>query len=99
MAGGGGACEEPPRSAPPNVVVLLADDAGYGDFSFVGNRNLSTPAIESLARDGAVLRQLMVQVRPVIDRAGTGQALADDRQYLGETYLPVFMDDVMNLLT
>jgi arylsulfatase A-like enzyme len=61
LAGGSGACAEPPRSARPNVVVLLADDAGYGDFSFVGNRNLSTPAIDSLARDGAVLRQFMVQ--------------------------------------
>jgi len=40
----------------------------------------------------------MVQVRPVIDRAGTGKPLADDRQYLGEKYLPVFMADVMSLL-
>ena len=45
----------------PNVVVILADDAGWGDFSFVGNTNLETPAIDSLARDGATLRQFMVQ--------------------------------------
>jgi len=51
----------PTVSQRPNVVVILADDAGYGDYSFVGNTNLSTPAIDSLARDGAVLSQFFVQ--------------------------------------
>jgi len=48
----------PPR---PNVVVILADDAGWGDFSFTGNTNLATPAIDGLARDGAVLETFCVQ--------------------------------------
>ena len=51
----------PAHARPPNVVVILADDAGYGDYSFVGNTNLSTPAIDSLARDGTVLSQFFVQ--------------------------------------
>jgi arylsulfatase A-like enzyme len=38
----------------PNVVVFLADDQGWGDLSVHGNRNLSTPHIDSLARDGAL---------------------------------------------
>jgi len=46
---------------PVNVVVIVADDAGWGDHSFVGNTNLATPAIDSLARDGAVLEQFCVQ--------------------------------------
>jgi len=50
-----------PAGRPPNVVVFLADDAGFGDFSFVGNTNVSTPAIDSLARDGAVLERFFVQ--------------------------------------
>lgn len=45
----------------PNVVVFLADDAGYGDFSLTGNTNVCTPAVDSLARDGAVLSQFLVQ--------------------------------------
>ncbi len=45
----------------PHVVVIVADDAGWGDFSFVGNTNLATPAIDSLARDGVVLDQFFVQ--------------------------------------
>jgi len=48
-------------AAPPNVVVFLADDAGYGDFSLTGNTNVATPAIDSLARDGGLLAQFMVQ--------------------------------------
>ncbi len=51
----------PPPRRPPHVVVIVADDAGWGDFSFVGNTNLATPAIDSLARDGAVLKQFFVQ--------------------------------------
>ncbi len=37
----------------PNIVVILADDQGWGDLSVSGNTNLSTPHIDSLARDGA----------------------------------------------
>jgi arylsulfatase A-like enzyme len=48
-------------AAAPNVLVILADDAGWGDYSFVGNTNLATPAIDSLARDGAVLETFCVQ--------------------------------------
>ena len=45
----------------PNVVVVVADDAGWGDFSFVGNRSVATPAVDSLAHDGAILEQFCVQ--------------------------------------
>ncbi len=37
----------------PNVLVILADDQGWGDLSLNGNTNVSTPNIDSLARDGA----------------------------------------------
>lgn len=37
----------------PNVVMFLSDDQGWGDLSLHGNTNLSTPTIDSLARDGA----------------------------------------------
>ncbi len=44
----------------PNVVVLLADDAGWGDYSFNGNRQVDTPHIDSIARQGAVLDRFYV---------------------------------------
>lgn len=42
-----------PTNQKPNVIVILTDDQGWGDLSVNGNRNLSTPNIDSLARDGA----------------------------------------------
>jgi arylsulfatase A-like enzyme len=44
----------------PNVVVILADDQGWGDLSVSGNTNLSTPNIDSLARDGALFDRFYV---------------------------------------
>jgi arylsulfatase A-like enzyme len=45
---------------PPNIVVILSDDQGWGDLSLNGNRNLSTPNIDSLARDGASFDRFFV---------------------------------------
>ncbi|MGB7323780.1 MAG: arylsulfatase [Rubripirellula sp.] len=44
----------------PNVVVILTDDQGWGDLSLNGNPNLSTPNIDSLARDGAEVKNYYV---------------------------------------
>ncbi|HRY52174.1 MAG TPA: hypothetical protein P5186_29450 [Candidatus Paceibacterota bacterium] len=44
------------------------------------------------------LRQFMAKVRPSLERAGFDRELSDDRHYLGESYLPVFIDDVRKLL-
>jgi arylsulfatase A-like enzyme len=44
----------------PNIVVILADDQGWGDLSVHGNSNLSTPNIDSLARDGALFERFFV---------------------------------------
>lgn len=44
----------------PNVVVLLADDQGWGDLGVTGNLAVRTPAIDSLARDGASLDRFYV---------------------------------------
>ncbi len=46
---------------PPHVLVILADDAGWGDFSFVGNGKLATPAIDAVAREGAIFERFYVQ--------------------------------------
>lgn len=48
------------RAGRPNVVVLLSDDQGWGDLSVHGNTNLSTPHIDSLARDGALFDRFFV---------------------------------------
>ncbi len=47
-------------SAPPNVVVFLADDAGWGDYSHSGNKQVSTPHIDSIAQRGVSLERFYV---------------------------------------
>jgi arylsulfatase A-like enzyme len=44
----------------PNVVIFLTDDQGWGDLSVNGNTNLTTPKIDSLARDGATFENFYV---------------------------------------
>ncbi len=36
----------------PNIVLLLADDLGYGELGCQGNRQIPTPHIDSIARNG-----------------------------------------------
>ncbi len=44
----------------PNILVVLSDDQGWGDLSIHGNTNLSTPNIDSLAREGALFDRFYV---------------------------------------
>jgi hypothetical protein len=36
----------------PNVIVILADDLGLGDYSAFGTRDVRTPHLDRLAREG-----------------------------------------------
>ena len=62
---------------------------------------LNDPKLESLdpLLQSSELRQLMGEVRPDLERARFDKCLADPRQHLGEKYLPVFLADVLQLLT
>lgn len=44
----------------PNVVIFLADDAGWGDYSHSGNRQVKTPNIDSIAQTGVSLDRFYV---------------------------------------
>ena len=36
----------------PNILILYADDMGYADLATMGNKEISTPYIDSLAKNG-----------------------------------------------
>ncbi len=44
----------------PNVLIFLADDAGWGDYSRNGNKQVSTPHIDSIAEQGVTLDRFYV---------------------------------------
>jgi arylsulfatase A-like enzyme len=48
------------HATPPNLVVFLADDAGWGDYSFSGNNQVATPNIDSIAKGGISLDRFFV---------------------------------------
>ena len=41
----------------PNIIFILADDMGYGDLSFYGNKYIKTPNIDRLAATGTSFTQ------------------------------------------
>ncbi len=62
---------------------------------------VNDPGLEALEPllQSSELRRLMAEVRPAIERSRFDKNLSDNREYLGEKYLPVFLADVIKLLT
>ena len=47
-------------STQPNVILVFIDDMGWGDFSCFGNRDATTPNVDSLASEGIAFEQFYV---------------------------------------
>ena len=47
--------QEKIKNTKPNIVVFLADDAGM-DFGCYGNKNISTPNIDKIAKNGILFK-------------------------------------------
>jgi arylsulfatase A-like enzyme len=45
---------------PPNIVLILADDLGWGDLACYGNKEIKTPNIDRLAREGLLFTNFYV---------------------------------------
>ena len=54
----------------PNIVIILADDQGWGDLSMNGNKNIRTPNIDGLAKQGAQFSRFYVAPLCAPTRAG-----------------------------
>jgi len=44
----------------PNIILIVADDLGYADLSAFGNKEVRTPALDKLAKEGVKLTQFYV---------------------------------------
>lgn len=40
------------QETPPNIVIILADDLGYGDVACYGAKDMQTPVLDRLAKEG-----------------------------------------------
>jgi arylsulfatase A-like enzyme len=88
-----------PASSQPNVVLIVTDDVGYGDIGSYGARDVKTPSIDSLARDGVRLTDFYAAPQCTPTRAAliSGRyqqrfrleaALGGPKSPAGETGLP-----------
>ena len=41
----------------PNIIYIMCDDMGYGDLGCYGQKYISTPRIDSMAREGMKFTQ------------------------------------------
>jgi arylsulfatase A-like enzyme len=41
----------------PNIIVFLCDDVGYGEYGFQGSKDIPTPHIDSIAKNGVRFTQ------------------------------------------
>jgi hypothetical protein len=41
-----------PRQPRPNILLIVADDLGYADIGVYGSKDIRTPNIDRIARDG-----------------------------------------------
>ena len=47
-------CQYAQMSKKPNIIIILTDDQGYGDVGFNGSKQLKTPNLDQLAKNGVI---------------------------------------------
>jgi Arylsulfatase A and related enzymes len=52
LAGAAGAAQPAGGKRKPNIVLIVGDDLGYGETSAFGSKDIPTPNIDSIARNG-----------------------------------------------
>lgn len=45
------------EDSPPNIIVIISDDQGYADVGFHGSKEIFTPNIDRIAKNGVVFSQ------------------------------------------
>ncbi len=69
-------------AAPPNLVFILVDDMGYGDIGCMGARDIVTPNIDRLAREGVLMTDFYANA-PICTPTRAGFMLGRWQQRVG----------------
>lgn len=77
---------QPPR---PNVIIILADDLGYADVGFHGCRDIPTPNLDALAKEGVRCTQGYVS-HPFCSPTRAGLMTARYQQRFGHENNPKY---------
>ena len=84
----------------PNIIYILADDLGYGDLSFLGQKYFKTPHIDQLAKDGFDLKSqktknyLEFEFNSTTDHL---RSIKDFFSYLEKDYTKISFEEFMEL--
>ena len=68
----------------PNIIVMVADDLGWSDVGFHGGRDIATPSLDRLAREGVQLDRFYTT--PICSPTRAGLMTGRDPVRLGVVY-------------
>jgi arylsulfatase A-like enzyme len=89
-----------PKVQPPNIIVILTDDQGYADVGFHGSKDIRTPNIDRIAKNGVVCTEGYVSYAVCgPSRAGLLTGRYQDRFGFGRNPLIAANDPTMGLPT
>ena len=71
-----------PAATQPNLVFILVDDMGYGDLGCTGSRDINTPNIDRLAKEGVMMTDFYANA-PVCTPTRAGFMLGRWQQRVG----------------
>lgn len=71
----------------PNVILIVADDLGYGELGCQGNKEIPTPNIDSIARNGVRFTQAYVTA-PLCSPSRAGLMTGRYQQRFGHEFNP-----------
>lgn len=87
-----------PKVQPPNVIIILTDDQGYADVGFHGSKDIRTPNIDRIAKNGTVFTEGYVSYAVCgPSRAGLLTGRYQDRFGFGRNPLMAPNDPTMGL--
>ena len=71
----------------PNIILILADDLGQTDISLYGNKNVSTPNIDAIGKQGVIFTQGYIS-SPICSPSRAGLLTGRYQERFGHEFQP-----------